>query len=146
MTSRVMSFCFESIRDYLTVLGYGKCSQGEGWQIVYYFQQCTFSAITSWMYAWMTSAASLKPRVRHFPCRICAGLHHHNSPGDWARELFKPSEEAERLAVSMFKNLGSFRFLFFMGYWRRFSFFGWRHRVLGAKAKSQFLTQICSGN
>jgi len=27
-------------------------------------------------------------------CRICAGLHHHNSPGAEAKQLFKPSKDA----------------------------------------------------
>jgi len=41
-----------------------------------------------------------KPRVRHFFCRA---LQSYNSPGDWARELFKPSTDLACLLVEIEK-------------------------------------------
>jgi len=39
----------------------------------------------------------------------------HNSPADRGRELFKPSEDAESFAVSLFKNWEVLGFNFFGG-------------------------------
>jgi len=41
-------------------------------------------------------------RVRHFFCRA---LQSHNSPGDWARELFKPSTDSASLLVKIEKKI-----------------------------------------
>ena len=43
----------------------------------------------------------------------------YNSPGDWARELFKPSTDSASLVVKIEKNNFLFRWVFF---WR------WRHK------------------
>ena len=57
-----------------------------------------------------------KSRVRHFSCRT---LQTYNSPGDWAKELFKPSTDSASLVVKIEKN----NFLFRWGvFWR------WRHK------------------
>ena len=53
-------------------------------------------------------------------------LHHHNSPTDRARELFKRSKNAASLLVSIYKRIGKFHITFFCGWrhkWGRFSFF-----------------------
>jgi len=53
-----------------------------------------------------------KSRVRHFSFRI---LQSYNSPGDRARELFKPSTNSASLVVKIEKN----NFLFRWGvFWR----------------------------
>jgi len=59
-----------------------------------------------------SSVKPLKSRVRHF---FCTDLRHNNSPGDWARELFKSSKDVESLVVSIFKKVESFGFQFFVG-------------------------------
>jgi len=48
-------------------------------------------------------------------CRICAGLHHHNSPGAEVKELFKPSKDARSIVVQITKKLESLGYLFFCG-------------------------------
>jgi len=53
-----------------------------------------------------------KPRVRHFPCRA---LQSFNSPGDWARELFKSSTDSTSLALQFKKNFFRFEFEIFWG-------------------------------
>jgi len=50
--------------------------------------------------------------VRHFSCRA---LQFYNSPGDWARELFKPSTDSASLAVKIEKKNFSFWFWAFLG-------------------------------
>jgi len=46
----------------------------------------------------------LNPACATSLAKICAGLHHHTSPGDCARELFKPSKDSESLLDLLFKN------------------------------------------
>jgi len=45
---------------------------------------------------------------------LCTDLCHHNSAGDWARELFKQSKDVESLQFRL-KKLKSFGFAFFVG-------------------------------
>jgi len=47
-----------------------------------------------------------KSRVRHVSCRA---LQSYNSPGDWARELFKPSTHSASLVVEIKKKFFRFR-------------------------------------
>jgi len=63
--------------------------------------------------AWCSGNIFFKSRLRHFSCRI---LQSYNSPGDWARELFKPSTDSASLVVEIEKNNFRFRWRFF---WRR---------------------------
>ena len=65
------------------------------WELVYIWYTCTW-----------------KSHVSHISY---VTLHHHNSPADWARELFKPSKDAASLLVGIFKN------------WKVLDFCGWHH-------------------
>jgi len=47
--------------------------------------------------------ATWKSHISHF----CISIHHHHSPGDKARELFKPSKDVQSPVVSIEK-LGKF--------------------------------------
>ena len=49
--------------------------------------------------------APFKSRENHVSCRA---LQSYNSPGDWARELFKPSTDSARLVVEIEKKIFSF--------------------------------------
>jgi len=49
----------------------------------------------------------------HKATTVAWTLSSHNLPYDRARELFKPSEEAESLLASILKNPGTFGFEFF---------------------------------
>ena len=51
-------------------------------------------------------------RVRHFSCRA---LQSYNSPGDWARELFKPSTDSASLVVKIEKKFFRLGFELFWG-------------------------------
>jgi len=42
-------------------------------------------------------------------------FHHHNLPVDWARKLFKPSKDVDRLALSVLKKWEVLNFEFFVG-------------------------------
>ena len=57
----------------------------------------------------VTSLIPFKSHVRHFSCRT---LQSYNSPGDWARELFKPSTDSTSLVVKIEKNNFLFRWGF----------------------------------
>ena len=63
----------------------------------------------------MLSINPFKSRVRHFSCRA---LQSYNLPGDWARELFKPSTDLASLVVEIEKKTI---------FWFRWGFF-WRWR------------------
>ena len=62
---------------------------------------------------WCSGNIFFKSRLRHFSCRT---LQSYNSPGDWARELFRPSTDSASLVVEIEKNNFRFRWRFF---WRR---------------------------
>jgi len=49
--------------------------------------------------------------------RFCWTSHNHNSPADWVREIFKPSEDAGSLVVHIFSIIGKrfWTFCFFVG-------------------------------
>jgi len=49
---------------------------------------------------WNCANSAFKSRVRHFFCRT---FQSYNSPGDWARELFKPSTDSVSLLVEIEK-------------------------------------------
>jgi len=55
---------------------------------------------------------SFQSRVRHFSCR---DLQSYNSPGDWARELFKPSTDSTSLVVQIENRNFSFWVWTFLG-------------------------------
>jgi len=63
-------------------------------------------------WGWKGFKSPFKSRVRHFSCRT---LQSYNSPGDWARELFKPSTDSASLVVKIEKNNFLFRWGFSEG-------------------------------
>jgi len=67
----------------------------------------TFEVLESWE----TALKPFKSRESHFSCRV---LQSYNSPGDWARELFKPSTDSASLVVEIEKKC--FHFIFGGGF------------------------------
>ena len=59
-----------------------------------------------------TNSAPFKSQENHVSCRA---LQSYNSPGDWARELFKPSKDSGSLVVKIEKKCFHFWWGFFGG-------------------------------
>ena len=75
-----------------------------GWPIpANLFSICNLSAI---------SLLPFQSRVRHFSCRA---LQSYNSPGDWARELFKPPTDSASLVVKIEKKFSYWVWAFLGG-------------------------------
>jgi len=85
--------------------------------------------------------------MNHVSCDISQ---HHNSPADCARELFKPSRDVARLVVWIFFKLESFRVsVLFVGdiiSGIDLGLSGQGDLALGPNGKTEFLTQVFSGN
>jgi len=100
-----------------------------------------FPALSNWFCCEsMLPNGSLDPACATFFAKCSAILQLHNSPADWARELFKQSTDSGSLPVEIWKNIFSFRFGISCG-WRHndgkfLRIFGWGY--LGANGRSHF--------
>ena len=99
-----------------------------------YFSGPSHSHILSfhiWPSTFMFQVTTLKVPQKVLLANIGQNLFSHNSAADWARDLFKPSKDVECLLDSIFKNLRSFGFTFFVGdviIEAGLEVFGWCHR------------------
>ena len=88
--------------------------------------------------------SSFKSRENHVSCRA---LQSYNSPGDWARQLFKPSANSASLVVEIEKKFFSFTVGVFSGERHKWGCF-WLHlsgpgpNPLGHYCRSRFVRKL----
>ena len=91
----------------------------------------TQKKIKKWQWIRMSqmSILAFKSRENHVSCRA---LQSYNSPGDWARELFKPSTDSASLVAEIEKNIFVFSGGFSGGNATSGGVFGYLYLALGS--------------